>query len=52
MAVRTGKTTTTKRVTKTTDAGRRLVAAMREAVAFKNGDETAGRIVFPKTTIR
>ena len=33
---------------KGTAAGRRLVESMREAAAFMDGDESAGRVLFPK----
>lgn len=35
-------------VRKGTAAGRRLLAAMRDVTAFLEGDESAGRIVYPK----
>ena len=36
---------------KGTASGRRLVESMREAAAFLNGDESAGRILFPKPPV-
>ena len=34
-----------------TAAGRRLVESMREVAAFMNGDQSAGRVLFPKPPV-
>lgn len=42
------KTPKPARRSKGTAAGRRLIAAMRDVTAFLEGDESAGRVVYPK----